>query len=413
MQTQTIQNNRPEGWEVKKLSEVYSVLESGGRPKGGVSQIKEGILSIGGEHLNESGGFNFDKIRYVPQEFFESMNQGKIQYEDVLIVKDGATTGKVSFVDEKFTFKKAAVNEHVFRLRGKEDIILQKYLFYFVFSEDGQRQIQANFQGTAQGGINKQFIYNFFIPIPPLPIQQKIVSKLDAFFSHYNKLKEEKQKAKGNYEKILQSAIAGLIPQKRLPEGWEKTKIKEVIIKTETKDPKKEPNKKFVYIDISSVNKENFKIENPKHLTGKQAPSRARRTVNENDIIFSTNRPNLKTISIIPKEYNNQICSTGFCVLRSSDRILPNFLFYLMISDNVLDQINSKMRGIQYPAVSDSDVLNAIINIPPLKEQEKIIKKLDIIYQEKNNIEKEQNIIDLQLSQLPKAVLSKAFRGEL
>lgn len=413
MQTQTIQINKlPEGWEVKRLEEIIETIDSGSRPKGGVRQIRDGIPSIGAEYLNDSGGFNFEKIRFVPEDFYNSMTRGKIQMYDILLVKDGATTGKVSFVDENFPFKKAAINEHVFLLRGKKETILQKYLFYFIFSEEGQKQIRINFQGTTQGGINKQFINNFFLPIPPRPTQQKIVSRLDTFFSHYNKLKEEKQKAKENYEKILQSAIASQIPQE-LPEGWRKTKIKEVVLKTETKDPKKEQNKKFIYVDISSINKDNFKIENPKQLTGKIAPSRARKIIKENDVIFSTNRPNLKTISIIPERYNNQICSTGFCVLRSSNKILPKFLFYLMISDNVLDQINPKMRGIQYPAVSDSDVLNTIINLPPIEEQEKIIKKLDTVYQGKNNIEQEQNIIDLQLSQLPKSVLSKAFKGEL
>jgi type I restriction enzyme S subunit len=47
----------PEGWEVKKLGEIIELIESGGRPKGGVSHIKEGIPSIGGGHLNDSGGF--------------------------------------------------------------------------------------------------------------------------------------------------------------------------------------------------------------------------------------------------------------------------------------------------------------------------------------------------------------------
>ena len=134
-----------------------------------------------------------------------------------------------------------------------------------------------------------------------------------------------------NYEKILQSAIPKLIPQgEELPEGWKKVKIRDIVIKTETRDPKNEPHKEFVYIDISSINKENFKIETPKRLTGKIAPSRARRIIKENDVIFSTNRPNLRTISIIPKDYDNQICSTGFCVLRSSNEIIPKFLFYLI-----------------------------------------------------------------------------------
>jgi len=401
MQTQTIQKSKlPEGWKVKKLIEITDPINSGVKPFKG----KKRYIATG--DIFDTKIVSFKEVNYENRPSRANM---EAKEGDVIFAKM-KDTFKVLIIDKDKSNNLYSTGFFVFR--PNQNIIVPKWLFYY-FRTDYFIDLKNLFAtGSTQVALTNRFLEKFELNIPPLPTQQKIVSKLDAFFSHYNRLKEEKRKAKENYEKILQSAIASLIPQK-LPEGWEKIRIKEVIIKTMTKDPKKEPDKKFVYIDISSVNKENFKIEYPKHLTGKEAPSRARRIVNENDIIFSTNRPNLKTISIIPKEYNKQICSTGFCVLRSSDKILPNFLFYLMISDNVLDQINSKMRGIQYPAVSDSDVLNAIITLPPLEEQEKIIKKLDIIYQEKNNISNEQSNIDFQLSQLPKAVLSKAFKGGL
>ncbi|MXV78058.1 hypothetical protein F4001_06850, partial [Candidatus Poribacteria bacterium] len=87
-----------DSWESIKLSE-FITLESGSRPKGGVRNILEGVPSLGGEHLNSDGGFNFEKIRYVPEKYFESLNKGQINLNDIIIVKDGATTGKTSFVD--------------------------------------------------------------------------------------------------------------------------------------------------------------------------------------------------------------------------------------------------------------------------------------------------------------------------
>ncbi len=153
MQTQIIQkDNLPERWEVKRLGDVIETIDSGGRPKGGVGQIKDGVPSIGAEYLNDSGGFNFEKIRFIPEEFYNTMTRGKIQIYDVLLVKDGATTGKVSFVDEKFPYKKAAINEHVFLIRGNDQVILQKYLFYFISSEEGQKQIRINFQVLHRAG---------------------------------------------------------------------------------------------------------------------------------------------------------------------------------------------------------------------------------------------------------------------
>lgn len=164
-------------WERKRLKEVLEIIESGSRPKGGVYEIKEGIPSIGAEHLNSFGGFNFDNVRFIPKEFYQGMTKGKIQKGDVLIVKDGATTGKVSFVGDDFPYAYAAVNEHVFKLRAK-GVLEQEFLFWFLYSPTGQIQIQQEFHGAAQGGINQQFVNGVYIYIPPLTEQRRIVSEL-------------------------------------------------------------------------------------------------------------------------------------------------------------------------------------------------------------------------------------------
>jgi len=127
----------PDGWVEVALENLLESLESGSRPKGGVRGISEGLPSIGGEHLNYNGGFNFDTMKFIPPEFAAGMNQGKIQRDDILIVKDGATTGKTVLVDESFPYEKAYVNEHVFicRLFGH---LNAKYIFYYLWSEGVQ-----------------------------------------------------------------------------------------------------------------------------------------------------------------------------------------------------------------------------------------------------------------------------------
>ncbi|MDQ7780014.1 MAG: hypothetical protein RDV41_09940, partial [Planctomycetota bacterium] len=114
---ETLDNELPEGWTGTTLDRLLVSLESGSRPRGGVQNIKEGIPSLGGEHVDENGGFRFEAVKYVPSAFFKSMRRGHIRIGDVLIVKDGATTGKVSLVRDDFPFGVAVVNEHVFVCR--------------------------------------------------------------------------------------------------------------------------------------------------------------------------------------------------------------------------------------------------------------------------------------------------------
>jgi|SRR5581483_6818638 len=107
----------PEGWALAPLSGLLALMESGGRPKGGVRHISQGVPSIGGEHLDSNGSFRLERVKFVPDAFYKTMRHGHIAIGDVLIVKDGATTGKVALVREDFPYKKAVVNEHVFICR--------------------------------------------------------------------------------------------------------------------------------------------------------------------------------------------------------------------------------------------------------------------------------------------------------
>src|ERR1700741_2233361 len=155
-------NSKIKHWQFVNLNEVLISLESGSRPRGGVKNIKSGIPSIGAEHIDSNGGFNFQNIKYIPTEFAKGMQRGQLLFDDILIVKDGATTGRVSFVDKDFPFKEAYVNEHVFICRPSRSIN-SRFLFWFLWSDQGKANILQNFKGTAQGGINTTFVNNCVI----------------------------------------------------------------------------------------------------------------------------------------------------------------------------------------------------------------------------------------------------------
>lgn len=203
----------PNNWEWTTIDQILDSIESGGRPKGGVKGILEGVPSIGGEHLQYSGGFDFSNIRYIPIEFFKKLSKGKIKYSDVLVVKDGATTGKTSFVSESFPFINAAVNEHVFILRPDKNKVKPKFLFFWMQSQFGQNCVAANFKGTAQGGITTDFTKNSPFPLVPINDQINIISKIEELFSQLDATEAALKRAKNNLKRykqaLLKAAVTG------------------------------------------------------------------------------------------------------------------------------------------------------------------------------------------------------------
>jgi len=159
--------------------------------------------------------------------------------------------------------------------------------------------------------------------------------------------------------------------------GWQTKKLGEVLQKTETVNPLLTPETEFDYIDVSSVSNTTFKIEETQRLKGKDAPSRARKLVRTNDIIFATIRPTLQRIAIVPAHLDQQVCSTGYFVLRPKQGIDHRFVFYSLFTESFIGQMESLQKGASYPAVTDGDVRAQVIPVPPLAEQERIVGVLD------------------------------------
>ena len=100
-------------------------------------------------------------------------------------------------------------------------------------------------------------------------------------------------------------------------------------------------------------------------------------------MLFATTRPYLRNVTLVPQTYDDQMCSTGFCVLRAlPGDAVPKYLFHVCRSEIVVDQLTPKMRGASYPAVTDNDVLDVEIPTPPPDIQHRIVTRLDALLAE-------------------------------
>jgi type I restriction enzyme S subunit len=163
----------------------------------------------------------------------------------------------------------------------------------------------------------------------------------------------------------------------KIQSGWRTVKLGEVCVsKTGTRSPADEPNSIFNYVDITSVDNVSKRIVASKELLGCNAPSRARQIIRAGDVLVSTTRPNLNAVALVPPELDNQIASTGFCVLRGSDEIDSEFLFSFVRTPEFVSSLTELTKGALYPAVNDKQVFSQSISLPPKDEQRRIAERL-------------------------------------
>lgn len=163
----------------------------------------------------------------------------------------------------------------------------------------------------------------------------------------------------------------------KLPPRWACEMVGEVCLSVEKVAPKDNPDKPFIYIDIASIDNSSLRITQPKTYLGKEAPSRARQRIAAGDTLLSTVRTYLRNIALVPLEFDGEIASTGFCVLRPSAAVQSPFLFYAVQTDDFISALNPLQRGTSYPAVRNNDVMAQRIPLPPLPEQCRIVAEIE------------------------------------
>ena len=159
---------------------------------------------------------------------------------------------------------------------------------------------------------------------------------------------------------------------------WATTTIRDVCEPTEQRDPRRGPSGEFHYVDIAGIDRAHKTIANYQTLSCADAPSRARMVIRKNDTLVSTVRPNLNAVAMVPAHLDGHIASTGFCVLRPrSVAIESRYLFYSTLTRDFVAALTARVKGANYPAVSDNDVKETEIPLPPLSEQRRIVALLD------------------------------------
>lgn len=374
---------------------------------------KEGIPLVRISNI-ENGIVNINECIYV-NKLEKNEEKYVIEKGDLLIALSGATTGKngVYYLDEI-----AYLNQRIgnIKIKNKEKV-LNEYRNYYIALKN--EDILNLAYGGAQPNISPKVIEFISIPLSPINEQQRIVNRIESLFTKLDRAKELIENTLAQFEQnkmaILHKAFTGELTVKWRKENnidlssWEKIKLGKVLLPMQTKKP---TGQFFRYIDIDAIDNKRQIVKAPKLILTEKAPSRASRGVETGNILFSMVRPYLKNIAQIDSDLSDCIASTGFYVCRCKPELNSRFLYYLFIFDKTIDYLMQFMKGDNSPSIRKDDLLNMKIDLPTIEEQQEIVNILDKLLAKYNKIKNlEQQLEKIEL--LKKAILAKAFRGEL
>ena len=381
----------PNGWCKTALSEIITLLSGRDLQPTQYNSFEKGIPYI-------TGASNIDNNTIIINRWTTAPIT--ISHKGDLLITCKGTIGKLAF--------NSVGDLHIARqfmsLQFIEPLV-SKYLFYCL--EERISAIKQMDNGLIPG-IDRSIILNQIIQLPPLAEQYRIVAEIERWFALIDTIEKSKEgletAIKQTKSKILDLAIHGkLVPQdpkdepaseqlrrinpkaqitcdnghsRKLPQSWTWVKGKNIFAPMKSTKP---TNEKFQYIDIDSIDNKRKIISEVKTIKTVNAPSRANRYTQKNDVVFSMVRPYLRNIAKVTND--NCIASTGFYVCSSIPQILhPDYCYYLMISDNVVNGLNQFMKGDNSPSINKGHIDEWLFPLPPLAEQQRIVQKIEKMF---------------------------------
>ena len=403
----------PEGWQWVKLGEVCD-------------KIRNGTTA---NQLQEIDGIPVTRIESISSGEIDSRKVGFLSgsmddYSDYLLESGDILFSHINSVERLGNCAiYRGVPTHLIhgmnllRIQANRLLIDPEFLLLFFRSESAIAFYRNEARrAIGQASLNTKDISALPILLPPLPKQLRIVGILKEQMAAVDKARAAAQ-ARLEAVKTLPAAFLRQVfpqPGQPFPTGWRWVRLGEVCEKqTGIRDPRTEPETIFRYVDITSVNNVQKCITEARTVLGKDAPSRARQVIRAKDIIVATTRPNLNAVTLVPTELDNQICSTGFCVLRAGPDLLPDYLLAFVRDKSFIEALTDLVKGALYPAVNDSQVKAQPIALPTLDEQRRIAR---VLCEQMAAVEKARAASEEELqtiNALPAALLRRAFNGEI
>ena len=394
-----------QSWEIKKLGDVCDIITKGTTPTSlGFKFTDAGVNFIKVESLTESGEIIPNKVAYISEECHQSLKRSQLKVNDILFSIAGAL-GRIGIVNEEIV--PANTNQALAIIRlAKDSGILVSFLAKYFTSNNILEEIEKLKGGAAQQNLSLGQLNNLSIPLPPFPEQQRIVAILDEAFAAIAQAKYNAEQNLKNAKELFESYLQSVFENKG--EGWEEKTLGDVCslyqgiaINAKTKHALVEKSD-LPLLRIKDL--KNNTVE--QYIDPNNYPANA--LVNEEDIIYTRTG----SLGLVFRGKRGVLHNNSFKVVPNSE-LTKDYLFIWLQNPIFKNRIMGLAMKAAQPDITHAIFKIQEIAVPPLKEQQAIVQKLDALSAETKQLETiyQQKINDLD--ELKKSILQKAFAGEL
>jgi len=377
--------SKPE-WQKTKLEDLLSELLTGGRPTGG--GLDEGeYISIGGTQINSEGYIDLQDLVYIPEEYFDQVEETQLQKHDILVVKDGANTGDVAIAWQ--SDDQIVTNEHLFTLRT-DSSINPPYLFYYLLSHQGWKQINGTITGSAQEGINRGFTGKVDIKYPSISEQRKIATVLYTLDRAIEKTEEITEQAHTVKNALMQDVFHGRhksfedyqsTPVGEIPTHWSVVSIGDVV-HTAQYGISESLSEEGQYPIFRMNNIENGKmVDEPLKYIDLDNDEFEKYRVECGDILFNrTNSLDLVGKTGIYELEGDHVFASYLVRLKTNSRADSHYLNYYMNSSEAQNRMmDFATKGVSQANINANSIQQVKLPLPPVEEQKEIADRLSSI----------------------------------
>ena len=394
----------PENWEWTTINDICSKIGSGSTPRGS-NYAEIGIPFFRSQNVYNDG-LVYDDIKYISDEVHESMIGTEVQAEDLLLNITGGSLGRCAIVPSDFP--KGNVSQHVCILRTI--VVLPAYLHLFIISDYFSSTMILS--GSGREGLPKYSLEIMQFPLPPLTEQHRIVAAVEKWFSLIDKLETEKEDLQTSItqakSKILELAIHGkLVPQdlndepaidllkrinpkftpcdnahyENVPSNWTVCKVKDVFRinpKTKASD-----NMDAGFIPMSNI-QDSFKNSISFEPRTWGSIKKGYTHFEDGDIVVAKISPCLENrkSAVIDGLPNGIGAGTTELNVFRSDYVHPLYGLFFFKSDYFISQCVGTFNGVVgQQRVSTKIIEDMVFPVPPRPEQERIINKVNELFQ--------------------------------